>query len=325
MKKRISIIMLALFSFTIAKSQLYTFENWTNYAAGFTSLKVPNGWHAVDSTICFYGAFLNPGAPFVAQVEKELPGNSSATALKVITKNQSALTGIIPAGPFPSLCSNAAIIINTGDGSFSFAGGMSYPNNPLNASMWVKNNPLSGDSTQITILAIDDSDGGDSIAAIADTMLGASINTYTKITLPFKYNASGFNTTMLRIIITSSGNFTNDTTGAFLGLHDGTWLVVDDIDIEAPNGVSAYAYQESIAKVYPTQFANDISIQFEKMNDNTYTFEMYTQEGVKCYSKILNNLTTKIATDEMASATYLYTISKGKRILQSGKLIKGHL
>lgn len=322
MIKRSLILLCALLSFTCLKAQLYQFENWINYSAGLTSLKVPTGWHAIDSSVCLYGTILNPGATFVAQVEKELPGNSSATALKVITKNQSAITGIIPAGPFPSLCSNAAIIINTGDGSFNFAGGMSYPNNPLNATMWVKNNPLSGDSTQITILAIDDSDGGDSIAAIADTMLGASINTYTKITLPFKYNASGFNTTLLRVIITSSGNFSNDTSGAFIGLHDGTWLVVDDIDIEAPNGVNAYIYQEKVAKVFPALFTNEFSIQFEKMNDIAYSLDIYTQDGVKCYSKILNSQSTKITTNELATATYLYTISKGKRIVQSGKITK---
>jgi hypothetical protein len=269
-----------------------------------------------------YGAFLNPGAPFYAQVEKEIPGYNSATAIKVVTKNQSALTGIIPAGPFPSLASNAVITINTGTGSFDMSGGLPYNNNPDSVSMWIKNAPVSGDSTEITVLAIDNSDGSDSIAAVADTLLGATIGTWTKITLPFIYSPSGFSTTLIRVMISSSGNFGNDTTGAFTNLHDGTSVSVDDIDIAAPNGIVQYIYSDNLAKVYPTECKDLLHVNLQTMSDATYSFELFSMNGALIKKFPITQKLNIFDLSALTKGNYLFTIQKNNEVVQSGKMTK---
>ena len=321
--KRVSLFLIAIFLMQSMQAQMANFENWTNYSVGSVPLNIPTMWHGLDSSIVFYGSFLNPGAPFYSQIEKELPGNGSATALKVVTKNQSALTGIIPAGPFPSLASNAVITVNTSTGGFDLFGGWTYLNNPLNASMYVKNAPVSGDSTKITLLAIDNSDGGDSIAAIADTMLGATISTWTKITLPFHYNPSGFNTMLIRVLVTSSGNFgTDTTTGSFTGLHDGTALMVDDIDIAAPNGVTQYVYSSKVACIYPTEFNDKIHINLQIKEQGNYSLRIYDLHGSMIKTLPILDLINSFNVSDLHLGTYLYVLYKDDKVMQTGKLTK---
>jgi len=307
-----------------AYAQLANFESWQNYNVAGVALQVPTGWHGLDSSTVAYGSILNPGAPFYAQVEKEMPGNGSATALKVITKNQSAITGFFPAGPFPSLASNANIVVNTGTGGFDFFGGSSFSNNPVSATMWVKNQPVGGDSTEITILAIDNSDGNDSIAAIADTLLGASINSWTKITLPFVYNPSGFSTTMIRVLITSSGNFGNDTiTGAFTGLHDGTSISVDDIEIVAPTGVTQYIYSSKLANIYPTQVTDKLNVNLQYIESSSaYSFQVYDTRGVVVKTFVCKELLNVVDLSMLAKGNYIYALSKDQKIVQTGKVTR---
>ena len=322
MKKGFTLLLFALLIHPVLKAQLFNFNSWQNYNVVGTILHAPTGWHAIDSQVVFYGALLNPGAPFYSQVEAESPGNGgTGSALKVMTKNQSALTGFIAAGPFPSFCSNSLISVNTTTGSFDFSGGFPYSNDPLQATLWVKNSPQGGDSTEITILAIDDSDGGDSIAGIADTLLGATLNSFTKITLPFVYNTSGFNTTMLRVIISSSGNFNSDTvSGAFTNLHDGTYVVVDDLEIEAPNGTHQYLFSSSMASVSPTLFDQALEVSLKQ---GTQAGLMLTNAlGQVVLKHPLTSGNNLISTHSLPSGMYYYQISNAEGMKQSGKLFR---
>ncbi len=322
MKKHL-LFFLGTFIFLNAQSQTANFEVWQNYNVAGVQLHIANGWHGLDSSIVMYGALLNPGAPFYAQIEKETPGNGSIAALKVVTKNQSELTGIIPAGPFPSLASNAVISVNTGTGGFDLLGGWAFNNNPVSATMWIKNAPVSGDSTSITVYAIDNSDGGDSIAAIADTLLGATINSWTKITLPFKYNTSGFNTTLVRVLISSSGNFGSDTTtGAFIGLHDSTSLTVDDIEIVAPTGVRQYVYSSKAANVYPTLVSDILNVNFQQNDETAYLLNIYDVKGSQIKTVRLSKLINTVDLSSLTNGDYIFSIRKNKQIIQTGKLTK---
>lgn len=303
-----------------SKAQVvYDFESWHNVLG---TLTIPNGWNCTDSLLKYYGLLLNFGATFPAQAIKENPGNGGGFALKAITKTQPGLGTVLPAGPAPSLCSNAMIDINTTTGEFTFNGGLPFNSNPTSASMWIKNNPLGGDSTSITLLAIDDSDGGDSTAAVADTLLGATIGTWTKITLPFKYVGIGFNTTKLRVSVSSSGNFYFDTTGAFAGLTDGSWIAVDGIEITAPTGITNMLYPDKIADVYPTLVHDLLFVKQYAYTNTTNHLTITNTDGSKVFNSAMHSSTQSFDLSSLSKGLYFYTITKDNKVLQNGKINK---
>ncbi|MBL7766341.1 MAG: T9SS type A sorting domain-containing protein [Chitinophagaceae bacterium] len=319
--KKITLLALMFLSFNVARAQMIEgFENWHTYFSG--ALNVPNGWNATDSLIKFFGLATNPGATFLAQAEKELPGNGSATAMRLMTKIQPALTGIIPGGPMPCMASNSVIQVNTGTGEFTFTGGLPFNYDPVSASCWVKNDPRMGDSTSITFLAIDNSDGGDSIVAVADTMLGASLNNFTQITMPFKYNNSGFTTTLLRVIIASSGNFYFDVNGAFAGLNDSSSIIVDNISVAAPSGIITPILSSTLANVYPTQVTDKLYIDMIAPVEKGMECRIFDLKGGSVFQSSLSQNQSVFDLSTLPSGNYIFGLYTDGRMKQSGKISK---
>ena len=321
MKKLILSLCLFVFSYTINAQLLNNFESWHNFNGGLTPLSIPNGWNATDSIICTFGFLTNPTGQFVAQVSKEQPGaGGSATALKVETKNQDAITGVINAGPMPCMATNSKINVDMNNGGFSFIGGTPCLYDPVYATLWVKNNPVNGDSTIISILALDNSDGEDSLVCYADTVLGATINTFTQITLPFKGYNPNFSTTQLRVLISSSQNFDIDTSGNFTGLNSGTWIAVDDIEIAAPNGVAQYILSEKKAKVYPTLITDKLHVNLQPNDKNKYQFELFDIQGKKIKSYPILQELNVLDIQDLPSGNYIYNLNLDNRSVQNGKI-----
>lgn len=322
--KKILLTLTIAFSFFMSKAQLLSdFESWHNYTAGILPLTIPNGWNATDSLIGFYGFFTNPGGTFVSQVSKEMPGNAaSATALRVTTKNQDSLPGFLAAGPMPCTASNSEISVDVNTGSFTFLGGTPYAINPDVATMWVMTNQVGGDSTSITILALDNSDGEDSLVSFADTILGAPINTFTQLTLPFKNYNPNFSTTQVRVIVNSSANFYIDATPAFANCSDGTYIVVDDIMISAPAGTKQYLLSEKVAAVYPTLMDNELHVNLKNDDRNKYQINITDLQGKKIRSFDVNNTFNSFDVSSLSKGNYIFSIMKDKKIVQGGKLSK---
>lgn len=323
--KKILLSLFAIFAICSLQAQnIADFENWHNYNGGLTPLQIPNGWSATDSSICGYGLLLNFGATFHAQVSKETPGNGgSSTAIKVTTVTQPALTGIIGAGPMPCLASNSVIGVDQNAG-FTFTGGTPFNGaqngNPTSASMWVKNSPMGGDSNEITIFAIDDADGGDSIAYIADTILGATITNFTQITIPFNEVLAGYVTTKLRVIISSSSNFGLDT--AFYNLNDGSYIVVDDIEISSPNGIKQYLLSSNVAKVYPTAVQDKLYVNLQQNDREKYTLLVCDMQGKKIKSFPINETLNTLDMGWLDAGNYILSMYHNSKIVQTGKITK---
>lgn len=318
--KKLLLVLAVSVSFLYSKAQIISdFENWYNFTSGQTSLSIPNGWNATDSSICFFGALTNPGGAFVPQVSKEMPGNGGGSAIKVATKVQDEITGYLAAGTMPCLASNATIIVDPSL-TFLFEGGTPFTYNPYSASMWVKNNPVNGDTTEITIFALDDSDGGDSIVLVADTLLGATISNYTHITIPFIMQNATFSTTKIRVVITSSANFGIDT--AFTNLHDGTWIVVDDIMISAPDGTSQYILSEKVASVYPALVDNTLHVNLQNGDHNKYQINITDMNGRKVKNFEVGNIFNTYDVSSLSQGNYIFNILKENKIVQSGKISK---
>ncbi len=321
MKKIFTLISTLVFSLQLQAQIISDFENWHNFVVGATTLSIPDGWNSTDSTICFYGALTNPGGTFVAQVSKEMPGNGGGSAIKAETKNQAAITGYIGAGPMPCLASNSVISVDANLG-FIFVGGTPFTYNPYSASMWVKNNPVGGDTTEITILALDDSDGGDSLVMVADTMLASTISNFTQITIPFVMQNAAFSTTKIRVIISSSANFGIDT--VFTNLHDGTSIVVDDIMISAPNGISQYILSEKVAAVYPTCTRELLHVNLQSRDHHSYGLQILDMQGRTVRLYTLSETLNSLDVSSLPQGNYLYSILQDKRMVQNGKISIEH-
>jgi hypothetical protein len=321
--KKISLLLIVVLLTTIKSQAQYSagFENWHSL---LSTLTIPNGWNASDSLLKYFGALTNPGATFLPQVEQEMPGNASNTALKVVTKLHPGLPTLLPAGAAPCMASNCKINVNTSSGEFSFIGGSPYTYIPTQATMWVKNNVVGGDSTSITFLVIDNSDGGDSIVAYADTLLGSNIGIYTQLTMPFTVNPTpGFTPLILRVIVQSSGNFYFDTTGAFAGLNDGTWLVVDDINVISPAGVTNVLGSTHYADVYPTLVLNTLQVNLkETASAATVILQIVSFDGKKILQSDLNQGQNNVSLDQLSQGNYIYQLVQQNKVIQSGKIQK---
>jgi hypothetical protein len=319
MKKVLFSLLLLLAGHDLLKAQ-YTagFENWHTVLGTHT---IPDGWNASDSLLKFYGALLNPGATFSPQVQKESPGHAGTGALKVETMTHPGLPTLLPAGVAPCLASNSTVNVNTTTGEFSFLGGTPYTWSPTVASMWVKNNVVSGDSTSITLLVIDNSDGGDSIVCFADTMLGANIPAWTQINLPFYYNPTpGFNSMLIRVIVTSSGNFGFDTTGAFTGCNAGTWVAVDDINVVDPNGVTNLLPGGKHATLFPNPAGEELRLDLNGLVASS--LDLYNLRGVCVREFILKGQQPSLNLSDLPAGTYGYVLRGSSGALQQGTVQK---
>jgi hypothetical protein len=285
------------------------FENWHLHSAG---LNTPNGWNGSDSLIKYYGTLLG-GSGYAAQIEKSQPGNGSQTALKVSTVYQPAIGTFFPAGPFPGIATNGVLGVNIGTGEIEVSGGLNYTANPTQMSCWVKNYPVGGDTTEITVFAIDNSDGDNLLYAIADTLLTDSITNFTKITIPFKVTDTNMSTTLLRVLVSSSGGLSGTV---------GTSIIVDDIEVMSPNGIVSLSATSNIAKVFPTRVYSEINLAIENVQMLPLQWKLFDSQGACVQQETITQLSQTISCTNLASGNYFYhLISTGKK-RQEGKLIK---
>jgi hypothetical protein len=294
-----------------------TFEAWHNVSilGQINTFPCPNGWNATDSLFALAGVFFGGGVQCFPGLAKELPGNGSATALKVMTVNQPAIDTLFPAGATPTFASNAKIDVDVTTFALKLIGGAPMNFVPYSVSMWVKNKVIQTDSTQIEITSIDDGDGNAVPVATADTVLWNNINTFTKITLPLTWIDSTISPTHLRIDISSNSNG-SDTAFA------GTYIVVDDIEINYPTGIHQYLYSSKVANIYPTQMSNQIHVNLNVNDRKKYLLYMYDGNGKKVFEKLLDQEINTIHTNQFAPGIYLYEINLDNKTMQTGKLIK---
>lgn len=285
------------------------FENWHFHSAGLTA---PNGWNGSDSLLKYYGTLLG-GSGYVAQIEKSQPGNGSANALKVSTVFQPAIGTFFPAGPFPGMATNGVLGVDMGTGDIVVSGGLDFTSNPTHVSCWVKNFPVGGDTTEITVFAIDNSDGDNIQYAIADTLLTDSITNFTKITIPFKVTDTNVSTTLLRVLVSSSGGF---------GGTVGTSIVVDDMEVMSPNGIVSLSATSNMAKVFPTRVYSEINLAIGNVQMLPLQWQLFDSQGACVQQATITQLNQTISCSNLANGNYFYHLISTDKKRQEGKLIK---
>lgn len=324
--KKILVLVIILIAVQNVKAQsvIEDFESWNPYMVNFIQLTEPVDWSGSDSFIVGVGPLFNPSGTFQAQIFQDNPGHTDTGALRVVSKFQSAINaGIanLPAKDYPGICTNSIIAIDVANSSYTQFGGTTITMRPATTSMYIKNNIVGGDTTHINVLLIDDGDGGDSIIAVADTMLTGNVTNYTQITLPFVYNGSTLDPTLVRYTI-SSGNplALLDSTNTF-SVHDGTSITVDDINVNFTTGIRQHISQSPIAKVYPTVGSDYLNIDFLK-EIKDMSLDIYTLNGQLVKSELLKGSSNQIFISNLPSASYIYSIKSKGVIYQTGKLVR---
>jgi len=327
MKKILLLVTLILGPMLTQAQLIEDFENWNPFTVGFfppVQLTEPVNWTGSDSFVVAIGKLVNPSGSFQAQIFEDNPGQSGMGALRAATKFQDTINvmGIanIPAKDYPAICSNSQFSVDAVNGSFSQVGGKTINFRPVSTTMFVKNTTVMGDSTFITALLIDNSDGGDSIVGIADTTLLVNINSFTSIDLPFTY-LSSVTPTLVRYTI-SSGNplALLDSTSTY-SVHEGTEIVVDDINLVVVTGLKTLVNRKPIAQVYPTAPSPVLNIDFFKEIGNA-KLVIYDLAGREVVSYGLPSLQNRITIDNLPSATYLYGIVKDGELWQTAQFVR---
>ena len=323
MKKNLFFIFLSFFGGNLFAQNIANFESWHNFSVLGRALTVPTNWNASDSLLISFGALLNPGGTFVAQVAKETPGrNGTDNAMRVESKGQDAVTGFLPAGPTPGMATNGKMGVDQASLNFVFTGGVTHVGIPVSASFWVKNNPVGGDSTEVSILAIDNSDGDDSLVAIIDTIFGNSISSYTQINMPFTVVNGTLTPNILRVIVNTSSNATVDSVSGFTNVHTGTYIIVDDIEITSPAGVLPVMKLQEVAEVYPSITQGSVFIRMKELGKK-YTLQVMDAKGSAIQSHLLSNAQHILDLSTCTNGMYYFVIKNDKNeILQTGKIQK---
>ena len=323
-------LMVTTISFTAQAQQVIEdFETWSTYTVSNSAqtttvqLTEPNAWSCSDSFVVGFGLFLNPSGTYQAQIFQENPGFAGTGALRAVSKNQDAILAVgMPAKAYPAIATNSLIAVDVVNSTFNQMGGTPVTYNPLSTSMQVKANLVGGDTAYITAEVIDNSDGGDSIMAVADTILTSNLTAYTQINLPFQYlPTTGLSATIVRYTI-SSGNplALLDSTNTF-SVNDSSEIVVDNIEIGAPNGITQRINSKPIAKVYPTYQVNNLHIDLIDVNKSV-VFELYNSLGQLVKKEELVKVNNTISMSDIVPANYVYILKKENVIYQTGKLVR---
>lgn len=325
MKKLLLLSCLIAF-FLNSKAQFVEgFENWNPYTILFTSqMNEPVGWSGSDSFIVGYGRILNITGSFQAQVFEESPGNSGNKAMRIASKFQDSIptgTFTLPAKDYPGICTNSQIALDFVNGGLIQSGGTSIFAQPISTSMFVKNTVVGGDSTFINAVLIDDSDGADSIIAIADTALSSNITSFTKITLPFTYIINNITPTLVRYTISSGNSLAFLDVSNTFSVNSGTEIIVDDINLDFPSSVKQYINAKKLATVYPTVLQDKLCVDLLDKSDEV-RIDIYAVNGQLISSRVLKQKNNTISTSSLKSGNYIYSLMEGSVIYQTGKLVK---
>ncbi|MBP6455943.1 MAG: T9SS type A sorting domain-containing protein [Chitinophagaceae bacterium] len=324
MKKIVLLLVIALTLVSKKNhAQIYDFETWTNYSVLFTPLSKPTGWSGTDSFIVGFGKLTNPFGAYTKQVFKETSAHSGTGAVRVATKFQDSIGLIgLPPKNYPGSVTNAQIQIDINNGGFTQTGGAPITGNPTSTSMWVKNKIAGTDTTYIQVFLIDNSDGGDSVVAYADTALFADINSYTFIDLPFTYISTLSPLLARYTISTGLAVAAFDTLGIF-PLTVGTELTVDDINIHGLLGTVNPLFKNKFATIYPTPFTDVINVNLENIDfGKKYLFELFDFNGRKILEKNIFDANEEINTSALPATNYFYSLKENNISVQSGKLLK---
>ena len=230
----------------------------------------------------------------------------------------------MPAGPVPAMASNAVLSLDTSTKTIQATGGLAFvsPGIPYGYSLFITNTPVGGDVNEVSILAIDNSSGTDSVISYVDSIFSAPIATWTKVTLqspPWWFAPI----TEIRVLLMTSANASmNSTTGTYTNLHAGTTMSVDNIGFAAPNSLSETTQTSSRALIYPTVFHDRLQVILPEQMTPGCRFTLFSAQGQPVFQTDLQKNNQRFTLPDLAAGPYFYIIRHDEENLQQGSLLK---
>lgn len=329
MKKIVFLFIPMLLLCKISTAQIIEdFETWNPYSIGLigaVQMNEPAGWSCTDSFIVGFGKLIPSLNVYQSQLRKQSPGFSGNGAMRVISKQQGPIgvPGVIslPAKVYPALASNTTFSLDIANFNVGQSGGTPITFSPSALTLYVKNTVIGGDSTFITATILRPGSPIDTIIGAADTILSANINSWTQLNIPFNYILPNFTPNILRINISSGNPIALFDTSSLFTVNDGTEIIVDEIAVLNPTGTRQLLTSAPIAKVYPTNGSDFITVDLGSELPNA-TIALFNMQGQQLMQQELQTGINRYSLADLLPATYIYTIQSQNIIYQSGKLIR---
>ena len=282
----------------------------TRYTEGFAS------WYGLDSfAITLANQYLKPDTAAAAYKQQIYNTNTAhvGVAARIVTKIQDTI------GITAGCLSNCAPSINIAAllsgtpflNAVTFSGGTDISTNahrPSNVGVWIEYTPYNGDTAHIVINVLNT---GDSVVGHADSIITATIGTYTYINPKITYSGPyGSGAKKLQVILMSS------PLGTGRG-KDSSVLWVDDIGYTISTDVNEVNPSQTAVKFGPNPSTGIVYI-YSNVAENL-SWMVYNAAGQVVVNKVLatNN---REDLSYLPSGTYFYNIlnSKGE-IVQKDK------
>jgi hypothetical protein len=307
MKKLITILLLLAAGSSFAQNLNGGMETWQNYVVGLfppTQLEKPAGWRCPDSLICALGPLIVPGGSFGKQLYKTTDRHGGSFAARLKTRDQDTL------GVVPGIMTNAQILVDISNQSYSFSGGAAIGARVDTVKAWVKYLPKNGDTAAMVVSAVikgAGANGDDSIVGGGIVMISGS-GSYYEIAAAVDYIDAVTQPDAIQVTFFSSFDVPQDSSE----------LYVDDVSAVGPAGIS-YLYTGEDFNFYPNPVHNLVYLSSKLYEPLSYVLYNAASGQVVYKTSFRQSGTADISS--LAAGIYLYQVKTGNgSVVETGKL-----
>jgi hypothetical protein len=282
-------------------------DNWRSYTVGSTALEAPVSWHGLDSNIATFAPLVTPQK----QVFKSTDRHGGSFAARLVSRSYAPPIGgnII----VPGIIVNGDISITIApDVSYLIAGGTPVTQRHASVTSWVKYIPAAiTDSATIVVGAIlqgtPGADGRDSVIGEGIMTFNARAS-YTQMTVPIVYTNPTSSPTHIQIGFIS---------GSLDAGADGSELFVDDVVLNAPQGIGQVAYKANVVSCYPNP--TNGTLYLTSKSADVLTWEALNATGQVIAQQTFTGNAAVTLGHVPAGLYYFRVFDKNKMLVQTGK------
>jgi hypothetical protein len=299
---------------------------------GFCQVVLPNGdfenWVEVqgsgpDSTYWIPGggffATLNelawvPQNPGPITAYRTTDSHTGSYAILLVSKNYPSLPIFIP-----GMMGDTKLLI--AQSTIKLGKPCPYGCDPKHFTGWFKYYPVNGDSCKFAALVshYNTATHHRDTIAYGDTLIKATVTTYTQFDIPVKPVNLYLSPDSLTILTVSSGafNITNLTGGHG---QPGSTLYIDDLSVVYPEGIQQMLMPEVTVNTYPDPAADNLTIELSKKVNNGI-LEVYNLQGKLMEKLSLSDNKTTVSVSHLPSGTYYYKLTVGINVINTGSFV----
>jgi hypothetical protein len=315
MKNSLLVIILMLFG-SVTFSQVLLpngdFENWTEVQGSGpdSTYWIPSG--------DFFGTLNElawvPQNPGPVTCYRTTDSHSGTYAAALVSKLYTSI-GIF----IPGMLGTSKLLIT--QATIKLGKPCPYGCDPKHFTGWFKYFPVNGDSCKFAILVshYNTSTHHRDTLAYGDTLIKATVATYTMFDVPVKTINVGTAPDSLTILAVASGAFSVTNLLGGQG-QPGSTLYVDDLSVEYPLGIQQVLLPEVAVNTYPDPASDMLTIELSTKVNNGL-LQVYNLQG-KMMEKInLSDTKTTVSISHLSTGTYYYKLTNGKEVINTGSFV----